>query len=216
MKRTVSQFLAGVTLIAASASAASAQSNPACGTVAGNLVQNCSFEAPTLGPGAHYPSAPTPDWTSSDGTFERWVGSYAGFAARDGISHVELNVNVPTTLSQYLATAAGQRYDLFFSAAHRSGGPATHSQIDVYVNGAFLMSTGRITTAFQWQDFTNSFVAASNNTLIEFRGRGTGSYGNHLDNVSVAAVPEPTTATLLLIGGALVAGVRRRSRVDAR
>jgi hypothetical protein len=212
MKRTVSQFLAGVTLVAATASAASAQSNPACGSVVGNLVQNCSFETPTLPPGAAYPSAPVDSWTSSNGTFERWTSGFNGFAARDGISHVELNVNVPTTLSQYLATSIGQRYDLFFSAAHRSGGPATYSKIDVYVDNEFVTSTGELTANFQWVDVSASFVASSENALIEFRGQGTGSFGNHLDNVSVAAVPEPSMAALLLIGGALAAGARRRTR----
>lgn len=210
MKRLL-PALAGLALVVAPATA-SAQ-NPSCTTVAGNLVQNCSFETPTLNPGAAYPNAPLDNWTSSNGTYERWTGAYGGFASRDGNSHVELNVNVPTTLSQYLTTSIGQRYDLFFSAAHRAGGPAQFSQIDVYVDNVFVTSTGQLSGSQQWVDFSADFVAMSTNALIEFRGQGAGSYGNHLDNVAVAAaVPEPSTAALLLIGGALVAGARRRTR----
>jgi hypothetical protein len=207
----MSTIVRAVALLALSATVVSAQGNPACRSVAGNLVQNCSFEVPTIPPGATWPNAPMEAWTSSDGLYERWVSGFSGFHSRDGISHAELNVNAPTTLSQYLATSVGQRYQLFFSASHRSGGSAHFSQIDVFVDGVFVTSTGQLTNSLQWFDFTDSFVATSAHSRIEFRGQGSGSYGNHLDNVTVAAtVPEPSAAALLLIGGVLVAGARRR------
>lgn len=93
------------------------------------------------------------------------------------------------------------------------------SQIDVYLNNSLLISTGQITTAYQWQDFTKSFVGSGNETL-EFRAMGNQmSYGDFLDNVSVvsdvsttAVVPEPSTFALMGAGFAMVGFLARRKR----
>lgn len=192
----------------------------ACGSVAGNVVLNCSFENPVHPNGAVWPNAVVNNWTSSDGLYEVWTNGFSGFGAKDGISHVELNVNSPTTLWQYLSTSASTNYQLSFSAAHRVYGNA-FSQIDVYVDNAFLFSTGAMTNGFAWNDFTTNFVATSASTKLEFRGMGNGgSYGNHLDNVSavamagaVSTVPEPSTYALMASGlVALLYASRRRKR----
>ena len=163
-----------------------------------NLVVNGSFELPALGNGAVWPNAPVEGWTSSNGTYERWTGGYLGFPARDGISHVELEVNGPTTLWQVIPTSPGFNYKLSFSAAHRSPVTTKFSQIDVYVDDVFVFSTGPISEVYKWFDYTSQFTASSSASKLEFRSAGSpdlGGFGNQLDNVVVtisAVFPTPS------------------------
>jgi hypothetical protein len=212
ISRLQAQLLIVTMLSLATARTADAQ----CQNVPGNVVLYCGFESGPQASGAYYPNASVAGWTSSDGTRERWVGGFGGFHAREGIGHVELNVNAPTSLWQYISTTAGATYDLSFSAAHRVNPNVRNSfsQIDVFIDNTFLFTTGPITQGFRWQDYATTFVASGASAKLEFRGTGNGaSYGNHLDNVvaSVSSVPEPTT--YLLVGSALAAvalAARRR------
>lgn len=218
--------------IAATAALAVAIAAPAtsnaqsCQSLAGNLIQNCSFELGIVNNGADYPNAVVSSWNVTfapqGGSFERWTNSFDGFAARDGNSHLELQVNGPTNIAQSFMTTAGQSYAFGFSAAHRPRDWNGFSQIDVYLNNSLLMSTGQITAPYQWNDFSTNFVATGSNTTLEFRAMGNQlSYGDFLDNVSVSAntradtvVPEPSSFALMGAGFAMVGFIVRRKRVQ--
>lgn len=210
---------AAVTLILVAPTSASAQS---CQTMVGNLILNCSFEADRAISGAEYPNAFVSNWTNvyapQGGSFERWTNSFNGFTAQDGNSHIELQVNGPTWIQQSFATNIGQTYALDFWSAHRPRDQGGFSQLDVYLNGSFLATTGQIFNAYNWQQVSSSFVGSGNETL-EFRARGNQlSYGDFLDNVSVVGadastvVPEPSTFALMGLGFAAVGLVARRKR----
>lgn len=209
---------AAVALVLAAPSSASAQS---CRTMVGNLIQNCSFEAdPTIN-GAEYPNAFVSSWTNvyapQGGTFERWTNSFDGFTAKDGNSHIELQVNGPTRIQQSFLTNVGQSYALDFWAANRPHPSNGFSQLDVYLNGSFLVSTGQMFNTYNWQQVSANFIGSGNETL-EFRAMGNQlSYGDFLDNVSVVGnastvVPEPSSFALLGVGFAAVGFVARRKR----
>lgn len=212
---------ATMAFIIAAPTSSSAQS---CQTMLGNLVQNCSFELGDVMNGAVYPNAIVTGWTPlsgpQGGTFERWTNSFDGFAAKDGNSHIELQVNGPTIIEQIIKTNAGQRYDFGFWAAHRPRDWGGFSQIDAYLNNSLLISTGQISVAYQWMGFNTSFLATGSETL-QFRSMGNQlSYGDFLDNVSVvgggdigtSVVPEPSTFALMGAGIALVGFAVRRKR----
>ncbi|MEO7999586.1 MAG: DUF642 domain-containing protein [Gemmatimonadaceae bacterium] len=211
---------AALAVIFAAPATSNAQS---CQSMAGNLIQNCSFELGVVNNGADYPNAIVSSWNvtaaPNGGSFERWTNSFDGFAARDGNSHLELQVNGPTNIAQSFLTTAGQSYALGFSAAHRYLSSNGFSQIDVYLNNSLLISTGQMTNTYQWNDFNTNFVSTGNETL-EFRSMGNQlSYGDFLDNVSVVAntqvntvAPEPSSFALMGAGFAMVGFIVRRKR----
>ena len=165
---------------------------------------------------------------------ERWYGE-SNFTSRQGSAHLELNVDsdrsagaqMNTTVWQVISTQAGRRYDVFFSAAHRTKGGTDGAFSEV---GAFLDFTGSATpsftsaafttgkvynpNSFQWTDYGFSFVATGSQTTVGFRAMGTpNEYGDHLDNISVTAqVPEPDTALLVACGLFGLGVVARRRR----
>jgi hypothetical protein len=65
-----------------------------------------------------------------------------------------------------------------------------------------------------YQPFTATFTASGTFTTIHISDVSTApaSDGNdiYLDGLSLVAIPEPGTSTLLLFGGVLCVGVRRR------
>ena len=74
---------------------------------------------------------------------------------------------------------------------------------------------GNTRSAMGWTSHSLDFVAAGTSTLLSFgpTGNAAGFYGPALDNVSVAAaVPEPATWAMMLIGfgGLGMLSMRRR------
>ena len=214
-RRLVASAVAG--LLLTSSSIVSAQS---CRTMAGNIVLNCSFELGIVKNGADYPNATVSNWTplgnATSGTFERWTNSFNGFAAQDGNSLLELQVNSPTAIQQILGTSAGLQYTVNFWAANRPRDVNGYSQIDVYLNNVLFTSTGHITPTYQWSNFTQTFVASGPHTTIKFRSMGNqNSYGDFIDNVSVvgtSTVPEPSSLVLTGLGAGLAGFLFRRKR----
>jgi PEP-CTERM motif len=210
---------AAVALVLVAPSSAAAQ----CQTMVGNLILNCSFENDPTVNGAEYPWAHVSNWTNVSaphgGSFERWTNSFDGFAAKGGNSHIELQVNGPTRIQQSFGTTVGQSYSLDFWSAHRPRDVGGYSQLDVYLNGSFLVSTGQMFNPYSWQQVSTTFVGSGSETL-EFRAMGSQlSYGDFLDEVSVVGnvntstvVPEPSTFALMGLGFAAVGLAARRKR----
>lgn len=98
-------------------------------------------------------------------------------------------------LSQTFATLAGQGYDVDFWLASDGYLP---NRLQVIANGQILLD--REDTLIQpYGAIHTAFTAIGATTQLQF-GFRSDSGGLHLDNVSVTAIPEPTTLALLAVG----------------
>jgi hypothetical protein len=109
-------------------------------------------------------------------------------------------------LSQTLATTAGTTYELNFFLA--SGGQ-TPSDFQVAFEGATYEQIDL--PPFSYASESLTVIATGSSTLLQFGFRDDNGFFN-LDDVSVNAVPEPDSLTLLCLGAAGVLAVTRLRR----
>ncbi len=189
-------------------------------SAASELVGNGSFEADAVAQGTWGLFTAPVDWTVSYEAGAPTTGlelrnDIVG-TAQDGHNFAELDADRNVTITQDLATVAGQTYTLSFWYSDRAGTQAftnglSFSVGDVLSGGvAGADNTGADNV---WHHVSRTFVADGSTTALSFTGTGASdSLGMSLDNVSVLAVPEPATVGLLACGLALVGVARRRQR----
>ena len=199
--------------LAALATAASAQAA---------LVSNGSFEAGT-NPGAFTTlgtgSPNVTGWTIGAGTID-YIGSY--WQASDGVRSIDLNGGSVGTISQTIAVNPGSRYTLTFDlSANPDGGLGLNPyNVEVGLTGiassvfSYNLTGANNASNMLWTGNTLTFTAVNAATVVRFTTLQTAAccWGPALDNVSVSAVPESSTWSMLIVGFGLVGvGARRRS-----
>jgi hypothetical protein len=121
-------------------------------------------------------------------------------------------------VQQSFSTTPGQTYSLsFYVGAVTTTDWSPHQGnaiVNVLLNGnAFQTAinsdlSGDATT---WKQFNYNFTATGSTTTLAFmNGVGPGVGHNGLDNVAVSPVPEPGTASLLLLGAAGLLRLKRK------
>jgi hypothetical protein len=176
-----------------------------------NLVVNGSFESPAGTPGLtgnsiyHLDASINPlgPWKTTESYFEIWANPDPSALAPDGNQHLELlDVASSATISQTITTTIGQTYSFSFQY---TGRPGFSNSIVTSINSNNIASFDASIAAgspWNWQTYSTTFTATNILTTISFTDSNLLSPGNgaHLDNVIVAAVPEPSTYILFGIG----------------
>jgi flagellin len=159
-----------------------------------NLVVDGGFEADTAG------AAPNdPPWMSNDGVVIDNVFPHSGL--QDAAMGNSPSTGGPGTLSQSLATVAGQDYILDFWVFDESANPADSFTASL---GSFTLPVITGDMASSYTEFTATVPSADvgANATLSFIATAFPADWN-LDDVSVtAAVPEPPAGALL--GTALI------------
>jgi hypothetical protein len=151
------------------------------------------------------------------------------FNSQEGLHCVDLtgdgNTGLNNGIFQDVATTIGQDYVLTFWVGRANGVASdasyqTESTIFLGINSSLVgtytnSETGPVGT-LNWKKFSRTFTATATSTNIGFfNGTNTVALGGNnfagLDNVSIEAVPEPTTITGLVAACALL----RRKKLNA-
>jgi hypothetical protein len=207
-----------------------------------NLLSNGSFEngftgwSVNLGPPPEGTAPVVIDYNQASaypsGAFGEAVGtnnvaSASPDAVGTKLAYFSSDTANPHTLSQLVNLVAGVTYNIGFDYYAPANGISNpfDATLGFFVDGSQVGSVLRAgspagTQAQTWINYSSSFVAQSSGPqTIDFQYRGLGitaaDFG--VDRVFVtAAVPEPGTWAMMLLGfGAIGASMRRRRRVSA-
>ena len=187
---------------------------------------NGGFEAPVVTDSCCITAPPSsiPGWTPSGGNVNVVNGNFGstgGNLAFQGVQYLDLIGEGSTgSISQTFATITGQAYTLSFAYAHNlfGGTPSASALFSVDGLAGLLFHNTGSTSNLDWLTFSGSFVADDASATLNFTNvTGGNNAGVLLDAVSVqAAVPEPGTWALMLLGFGMVGGATRMARRQRR
>ena len=177
-----------------------------------NELANGDFESSSSATGSYcYGSnCSVADWTAPlliASTSGPW-GNPSAAAGAIGLGNWVAGIQNNEVLISDFNVVAGQTYTLSWDDAGRAGYD-THSY-DLTVGGASFAEY--TTTAGQaWSEHSVTFTASSDNALT-FSGVNTRDGTTFIDNVSVSAVPEPTSLLMMAVATLGLLAWRRRTQ----
>jgi len=148
-----------------------------------------------------------------------YKGTY--WQAADGSRSIDLAGNGRGSIYQDVTTEIGQRYAVgFYLAGNPDGGSNVKVAVTSIVGGdaqvdQFTVLSGINTRQnMGWTYHQYNFTAMSTTSRLTFASANAENspYGPALDNVSIAAVPEPATWGLMILGFGLVGSAARSRR----
>lgn len=186
-----------------------------------NLIENGGFESPDI-PGSYDTFYYAPAgfvWTITNGYInpinDFWSG-VSGTTNPDGFDQ-SIDIDYATVVSQTFVTEPGMRYELSFWYANNPALNSVSSAGYVRVTGDSLLlsdrlvHTGSLIYDMRFTNYTRRFVADGTTATLAFQGEfSNGLIGFVIDDVSVVAVPEPSTVALASLGAGALWYIRRR------
>ena len=189
---------------------------------------NGSFESGPANPG-NFATLPG-DSTAIDGWVVEgdsvdFIGDY--WKHHDGNRSIDLAGSGIGGIAQTFDTLAGQLYRVtFYIARNPDNGQNPRTGFASILGGPntplSFNNTSTTRDAMGWQKRTFTFTGTGSNTLRfgsdgSSLGNGSGPFfGLALDNVSFAAVPEPSTWAMLILGFGFVGSAMRRRKTNVR
>jgi Protein of unknown function (DUF642) len=197
-----------------------------------NLLVNGGFEAPALTPGAFTTIAPGGEpagfaWKVASGDVDVAhlpVTPFVDYSAFEGNQGLDLNGTMLGAIYQDFATVAGQSYSLSLAYADNPDHLAVVKSASINVqaiatSGVLLATSISHSTSTNsppiadWLTATFGFTATGASTRLTFSSTSADtspSGGIILDAIDTRAVPEPTSAALLVAALASLLAVRTR------
>ena len=133
--------------------------------------------------------------------------------------NLDLDGNSAGTISQSFATIAGQTYNLAFFYSNNPYGPGAAATVSVTgssLSPLVITHTDAVAGSLDWQSIHTTFVATGSSSTLTFASNDPSwnTTGILLDNVSVCSVPEPSSITLLGLGGLGITAIARAGGID--
>jgi hypothetical protein len=205
---------------------------------AANLIVNGGFESPATAPGLNFNFG-------GGNSFLGWTvvgpasnavtilnATYAEtnilFQAQTGASSLDItgagNAGPTAGVVQTVSTSVGQPYSLTFWVGNADGSGNSAfglpSTVNLVINNGSPTSFTNSSVVFravQWSQFEYVFIAATPTTTLAFyNGTPAGDRFAGLDNISLQAVPEPSTLAFWSLGLIGLAIARRRLKANLR
>ena len=169
----------------------------------GNLVVNGTFESGSTG------------WTLTNGAIVAWGWGGDPGVACFLISSNESPANEPTASQAINGLLAGTSYIIsgnYEVGKDRGGASPTNASFGVAIDDTFLFEVAASPNG-RWQSFSFSYTAASSSVLLSLSSQINGTGVEYaIDNISMEAVPEPSSLWLIGIGGIARATFLRNRR----
>jgi choice-of-anchor C domain-containing protein len=204
-----------------------------CSSANAALFQNGSFELGIVDVGPFTTlnagdNASITGWTVGTGSID-YIGTY--WTSANGDRSLDLNGTVPGSIFQTFDVTPGQAYQVTFDLAGNPAGGPTAKTLTTSANATIVLSsfdtTGKDLSNMGWTPVSFNFTATGSTETLTFLSTTAGYSGNStyptafgpaLDNVSVTAVPEPSTWAMMILGflGVGLASYRRKRELALR
>jgi hypothetical protein len=148
-----------------------------------NLVANGSFEADSVASGSFVFLDAPQGWTASNAGANEVIDTWTGISGSDGAQYIELGSN---SISQSVATQAGQAYTFSFDYRDGDTGNDPEHHFRVKVNGQVLEQIDA-NGATGWTGKSYSFTGTGSDVIEFERVNGGAGTGVWFDNVAVRA-----------------------------